>query len=135
MTHGLRVIPQPALRIIRRMATSAAAPQGVDHPDVRRAGRDRLSLALMDARNQTLQLLARWEAAAEAGLQVPPSPGLERPEWIAGHVGWFAEYWIGRNPRGGLGIRCPAAPCDHRRAGRRAPSRSRCRNHRQDQPP
>ncbi len=108
MTVGLRVIPEAALPIMARMATSATAPQGVDHPDVRRAGRDRLSLALMDARNQTLQLLARWEAAAEAGLQVPAAPGLELPHWIAGHVAWFAEYWIGRNPRRAQGPHCPA---------------------------
>jgi len=37
------------------MATRALAPQGIDQPDIRRAGPDRLSLALMDSRNQTLQ--------------------------------------------------------------------------------
>jgi ergothioneine biosynthesis protein EgtB len=86
----------------------ALAPQGIDQPDIRRAGAERLSLALMDARNHTLQLLARWEDAMAGGLRVPAEAGLELPHWIAGHVGWFAEWWIGRNPRRGLGPRCPA---------------------------
>ncbi|MBK0394192.1 SUMF1/EgtB/PvdO family nonheme iron enzyme [Ramlibacter algicola] len=80
------------------------APPPPASDDVRRAGADRLSLALMDARNQTLALLARW---GESSLSVPCQLGLERIEWLAGHVGWFAEWWIGRNPRRGLGRRCP----------------------------
>lgn len=84
------------------------APQGIDQPDMRRAGPERLSLALMDARNHTLQLLARWEEAMDSGLQVPAESPFELPQWIAGHVAWFAEYWIGRNPRRALGPRCPA---------------------------
>jgi len=80
-----------------------------DDPSVRRAGPDRLSLALMDSRNHTLALLARWrEAQAAANAQVPCEPGYELPQWIAGHVAWFAEWWIGRNPRRGLGRACPA---------------------------
>ena len=35
------------------------APLSIDSIDMRRAGRDLLSLALMDARNHTLQLLGR----------------------------------------------------------------------------
>ena len=73
--------------------------------DARTFGRDRLSLALMDARNHTLQLLARFEAAG--GLQVPCTEDTELPLWLAGHIGWFAEYWIGRNPQRGLGPACP----------------------------
>lgn len=82
-------------------------PAPNDTADVRRASRDRLSLALMDARNQLLQLLARLEQGlgadlrVEAGAQVPP------PLWVAGHVGWLSEYWIARNPQRGLGPRCP----------------------------
>lgn len=90
------------------MVTPALAPQGIDQPDIRRAGPDRLSLALMDSRNQTLQLLALWEDALAKGVRVPAGAGVELPHWIAGHVAWFAEYWIGRNPQRGLGERCPA---------------------------
>ncbi|TFZ03129.1 ergothioneine biosynthesis protein EgtB [Ramlibacter henchirensis] len=75
---------------------------------MRRAGADRLSLALMDSRNHTLQLLARYEEAMAGGLRIPLEPRIELPHWIAGHIAWFAEYWIGRNPRRGQGVRCPA---------------------------
>lgn len=84
-----------------------AAPTHLS-PAVRGASADVLSLALMDARNQTLALLARWRDAAQAArLQVPCEPGLELPQWIAGHIAWFAEWWIARNPRRGLGRACP----------------------------
>ena len=29
---------------------------------------------------------------------------LELPQWLAGHVGWLAEYWIGRNPQRNLPV-------------------------------
>jgi iron(II)-dependent oxidoreductase len=85
-----------------------AIPASVDSDDMRHAGRDLLSLALMDARNHTLRLLAHFEqtplpesASADADL--------ERPLWLAGHIAWLAEYWIGRNPQRSLGSACPAA--------------------------
>jgi hypothetical protein len=53
---------------------------------IRAAGRDLLSLALIDARNHTLRWLAAFEAA--------PHPQALR---LAGHVGWFQEHAIGRN--------------------------------------
>jgi iron(II)-dependent oxidoreductase len=74
----------------------------IDAARMRRAGKDLLSLALMDARNRTL----RWAGAVEAHLeasrrgfglmaavQVPGDP----PLWALGHLGWFQEYWISRN--------------------------------------
>jgi ergothioneine biosynthesis protein EgtB len=86
----------------------SVVPATIDSPDMRRAGRDRLSLALMDARNHTLQLLARFEKALGPVMHVPPSAETVPPLWLVGHVGWLAEYWIGRNPQRGLGPRCPA---------------------------
>lgn len=80
----------------------------IDSPDMRRADRERLSLALMDARNYTLQVLARFEQALGPELAVPQAPDTVPPLWLAGHAAWFAEYWIGRNPQRGLGPRCPA---------------------------
>jgi len=78
---------------------------------MRHAGRDLLSLALMDARNHTLHLLAAHE---QAELAVPGrlamQPGLEPPLWLAGYVGWFAEHWIGRNTQRALGSACPPEP-------------------------
>ncbi len=76
---------------------------------MRHAGRELLSLALMDARNHTLHLLAHFEQAAKDGmLDVPLRAELELPVWLAGHIGWLAEYWIGRNPQRSLGSGCPA---------------------------
>ncbi len=86
-----------------------ADPQAViDTPDMRRAGRERLSLALMDARNHTLQMLARFEQALGPELLVPESAATLPPLWVAGHVAWLAETWVARNPQRGLGPRCPA---------------------------
>lgn len=85
-----------------------SSPTPIDTPAMRRADRERLSLALMDARNHTLQLLARLEPSLGAGLRVPAAAGVLPPLWIAGHVAWLAEYWIARNPQRGLGPRCPA---------------------------
>ncbi|WP_309246671.1 DinB family protein [Ramlibacter montanisoli] len=75
---------------------------------MRRASREQLSLALMDARNYTLQILARLEEGLGEDVRVPPSPDTVPPLWLAGHVAWLAEYWIARNPQRGLGPRCPA---------------------------
>ena len=77
---------------------------------MRHAGRELLSLALMDARNHSLHLFAAFERALESGLQLPRQPGMEPPAWLAGHIGWLSEYWIARNPQRGLGPACPAEP-------------------------
>ena len=80
----------------------------IDTPDMRRASREQLSLALMDARNHTLQLLARMEQALGPDLRLAGSPEGLPPLWVAGHVAWLAEAWIARNPQRALGARCPA---------------------------
>ncbi|MDH4375535.1 MAG: SUMF1/EgtB/PvdO family nonheme iron enzyme [Ramlibacter sp.] len=91
-----------------------------DSPAIRQAGRSLLSLALMDARNCTLQLLARFEEAVGAGLSIPRVDHFDPPERVAGHIAWLAEWWLGRNPQRGLGFRSPAdgprLPSLHRQA-------------------
>ena len=87
----------------RNTASGEAAAQ-----DWRRASREMLSLALLDARNYTLQLLSRFEHALGESLRVPMAPDIVPPLWLAGHVAWLAEYWIARNPQRGLGPRSPA---------------------------
>jgi iron(II)-dependent oxidoreductase len=82
----------------------------LDTPALRRADRERLSLALMDARNYTLQMLARFEQALGTGLRVPQLPETLPPLWVAGHAAWLSEAWIARNPQRGLGPRCPSEP-------------------------
>jgi ergothioneine biosynthesis protein EgtB len=87
-----------------------AFPGSIDAPTMRHARRDLLSLALMDARNHTLHLLAQFEAAA-VRLPVPPAAGSDQdPLWLAGHIGWFAEAWIGRNTQRSQGTACPSRP-------------------------
>jgi len=65
--------------------------------NMRRAARDLLSLALMDARNRSLHWLGVYEDRLGAALQVPESSELLPPLWLAGHLGWFQERWIARN--------------------------------------
>jgi gamma-glutamyl hercynylcysteine S-oxide synthase len=88
----------------------SASPTGaIDAAGVRAAGHEVLSLALMDARNHTLHLLGLFENALGRALRAaePPANTLP-PLWVAGHIAWLAEYWIGRNPQRALGPRCPA---------------------------
>jgi ergothioneine biosynthesis protein EgtB len=70
-----------------------------------------LSLALMDARNHTLHLVGQYEQVlGESGFQVPQLAELNLPLWELGHIGWFQEWWIGRNLQRHVGAACdPAA--------------------------
>lgn len=87
-------------------ALEAAA---VDTPAIRTAGRDLLSLALMDARNHTLRLFAAYEEAmGNRDFVVPRRAELEPPLWVLGHVGWFQEFWIARNVERHRGAACDA---------------------------
>ena len=79
---------------------------------MRTAGRDLLSLALMDARNHTLRWISACERALNgASMTVPLLAEINPPLWELGHVGWFQEYWLGRNVQRQRGSRCdPTAP-------------------------
>lgn len=96
------------------MNFSSAAPANgsVDSPEMRHAGRELLSLALMDARNHTLGLMAHYEQALAANdWVVPLRPELNPPLWELGHIGWFQERWIARNPQRHMGMHCdPLTP-------------------------
>lgn len=71
----------------------------IDSPHMRHAGRELLSLALMDARNHSLFLFSQFENAAALALPrgTAPTPWTDPPLWQLGHVGWFQERWVGRN--------------------------------------
>jgi ergothioneine biosynthesis protein EgtB len=77
----------------------------IDAARMRRAGRDLLSLALMDARNHSLRWLQAFENARVA---VPEAlrPEVDPPLWTLGHLGWYQEYWIGRNVQRHRGEQC-----------------------------
>lgn len=79
----------------------------LDAAELRQAGRELLGLALMDARNHTLHLMAHYEEALGADrLSVPRLSELNPPLWELGHIGWFQERWIGRNLQRHQGPRC-----------------------------
>ena len=66
--------------------------------------------ALVAARERTLAIADAYAAALEpAGMRVPYALTLNPPLWELGHVGWFQEYWIGRNRERGLGVECDPA--------------------------
>ncbi|MGJ7507839.1 SUMF1/EgtB/PvdO family nonheme iron enzyme [Variovorax sp. GT1P44] len=91
--------------------STSGHPHSIDSQDMRRAGRELLSLALIDARNHTLHLLALYEQAlGSAVLAVPRVEGVDPPVWLAGHIGWFAEWWIARNTQRSFGAACPVRP-------------------------
>ena len=72
--------------------------RNIDSADMRHAGRELLSVALMDARNHTLHLATQIETALGAGgLAVPMKPEFNPPLWTLGHIGWFQEWWTARN--------------------------------------
>ncbi|MDO9360598.1 MAG: selenoneine synthase SenA [Polaromonas sp.] len=78
---------------------------------MRGAGKDVLSLALMDARNHTLRLFGHYQQAIEeADVQWPASPGMNPPLWTLGHIGWFQEWWVGRNMQRSRGMLCEPVP-------------------------
>jgi formylglycine-generating enzyme required for sulfatase activity len=68
---------------------------------MRQAGKELLSLALMDARNHSLRWFAAFEAAAPEATRAAA--------WELGHAGWFQEYWIARNVQRQRGERCDAS--------------------------
>jgi gamma-glutamyl hercynylcysteine S-oxide synthase len=79
---------------------------------IRRADRDRLGAALAESRANTLRTFAACERSLRAtSLEIPYSEQLNPPLWELGHVGWFQEYWIGRNQQRSLGVGAdPQAP-------------------------
>ena len=84
---------------------------------LRVAGPQALAEALHASRRDTLQAFAGWRAALGDTLRLPQQPTLNPPLWELGHIGWFQEYWIGRNPQRARGA--AADPDVARRAARR----------------
>ena len=84
--------------------------------DLRHAGSRELEAALASGRAQLLQLFDGFERAfGSDGLRIAFDPVLNLPLWELGHIGWFEEYWLSRNPDRGAGVRSDSE-------GRRLPS-------------
>lgn len=56
-----------------------------------------LAKLLRASRTRTLALMDCFEAALGADLRVPLHAQFNPPLWELGHVGWFQDYWVGRN--------------------------------------
>ena len=91
---------------------------GLDGSRLRRAGKELLSLALIEARNQTLRWASALQSANDGEALVLPddlasalAAELDPPLWTFGHIGWIQEYWIARNVQRGRGENAdPAHP-------------------------
>lgn len=92
---------------------AAAGPSGVPGAphSIRSAGPRALAQALQHSRQQTLAAFAGFEAAGLLQASVPQRPTLNPPLWELGHIGWFQDRWLARNPQRSLGVRAdPLAP-------------------------
>lgn len=74
-------------------------PRGAAAEQARRGGPGPLAALLRSTRERTLRLAAAFEAALGPTLAVAPSPELNPPLWELGHIGWFSDRWITRQPR------------------------------------
>ena len=61
--------------------------------------------ALLAARERTLRLAQDYRAALGPLPHLPYAQELNPPLWELGHVAWFQEWWIARNPQRALGKR------------------------------
>ncbi len=82
----------------------------------RTSGRTLLAQALRDSHRRTLSLLAAYADSLGEDLVVPYSTQLNPPCWEVGHIAWFQDYWISRNPQRARGVQ--ADPDHQRPAGR-----------------
>ncbi len=94
---------------------------GVDAPEpaiaARQAGAGWLALALQASRRDTLATFAAFERSLN-DLTPPRRESLNPPVWELGHIGWFQESWIARNPQRAAGVQ--ADPAAARSTGVRA---------------
>jgi gamma-glutamyl hercynylcysteine S-oxide synthase len=74
-----------------------------------------LAQELVRVRGITLALFEAYEAAS--ALDVPRGEEFNPPLWELGHIGWFQQWWVGRNQQRHLGAACDPAqdrlPCQH----------------------
>lgn len=82
----------------------ATAAELNDPAAMRTAGPELLSLALMDARNRSLALLAAFEEAGRDHCGHDEEQA--SPAWLVGELAWFQEAWIARNVQRRRGRGC-----------------------------
>ena len=69
---------------------------------IRQAGCDTLAAALVASRADTLATFAQMTEAL-GGDDVPQHDAFNPLRWELGHIGWFQDYWLMRNPERHLG--------------------------------
>jgi len=75
------------------------SPHWIEADRARDAHAPALAAALRDSRERTLATFAVYEQSLrDTRLQVAYSPEVNPPLWELGHVGWFQDWWIARNP-------------------------------------
>ena len=79
----------------------SAVPVG---QSIRHASATQLHGAFANMRAHTLSVFAAYETAGM--LSVPLFDEMNPPLWELGHIGWFQEWWIGRNQQRSLGAEC-----------------------------
>jgi gamma-glutamyl hercynylcysteine S-oxide synthase len=74
-----------------------------------------LAKELLRVRGITLAVFEAYEAAG--ALDVPQGEEFNPPLWELGHIGWFQQWWVGRNQQRHLGAACEPfhnrLPCPH----------------------
>ncbi|MCB1996735.1 MAG: SUMF1/EgtB/PvdO family nonheme iron enzyme [Rhodoferax sp.] len=65
---------------------------------LRQAGAAWLAGALEATRTHTLALFDAWRAVLPTSMEIRYAPELNPPRWELGHVAWFEERWLARNP-------------------------------------
>ncbi len=93
MEHNLLQVTAPLEN------TSAPAQPSINW---RNANAAQLAAGLCDVRRRSLAIFDAYVAAN--ALDVLCSEELNPPLWELGHIAWFQEFWIARNPQRGAGI-------------------------------
>jgi iron(II)-dependent oxidoreductase len=81
--------------MVQRLTGMSMSP--TEGQAIRQADPPRLTAALQASRRDTLAIFDDYVAAG--ALQVPQRDTLNPPLWELGHIGWFQEAWIARNPQ------------------------------------
>jgi gamma-glutamyl hercynylcysteine S-oxide synthase len=86
---------------------------------IRTSNAQALAQELQHVREITLALFDAYEAAD--ALDVPQTDEFNPPLWELGHIGWFQQWWVGRNRQRHLGKACEPdharLPCPHLHEG------------------
>ncbi|HEX2544755.1 MAG TPA: selenoneine synthase SenA [Ramlibacter sp.] len=86
-----------------------SAPAPAEARALREGPPQAVRAALLAARARTLRLAEDFRSALGPQPHVPYAAELNPPLWELGHVGWFQEWWLPRNPQRALGIAASAS--------------------------